>query len=211
VSCPAARIRGASRVDSGIALLDVGDFSSFIDHESGPVRYACILIQNPVRLTDFTLGKIAEDRERQVVLCGEFLLRRRIIGADSKDLRVVCLEFGNTSLVCLDLLGSATGKRGGKESQYDRVLAPEIGKLHFTASGGVQREIRRFVTYFQMSLAGLNGLSEQADGCSHSDQRQRQQLHKTSFRCGVSRLPSKARLRNRLKFNGRSKLLPWQA
>jgi hypothetical protein len=181
MSRPAARIISASGVDGRSALLDIGDFSCFVDHEGGPVGYAGVFVQNAVSLTDLTFGKIAQDGERYVVLCGEFFLGRSVIGADAKYFCIGCLKFCNTSLVCQNLLGSATGECGGEEREHDDVLAPEIRELHLAAGGGVQGEVRRFITYFEVSLAGLDGLCEQADGRSHSDQRQRQQLHKTSY------------------------------
>ena len=177
---PAARIISASGVDGRSALLDIGDFSCFVDHEGGPVGYAGVFVQNTVSLTDLTFRKIAQDGERYVVLCGEFFLGGGVIGTDSKYFRIVCFELGNTSLVCLDLLGSATGEGGGEKGEDDGVLALEVGKLDLAAGGGVQGEVRRGITHLQVSFAGLNGLREQADGCSHGEQSQRQQFHKTS-------------------------------
>jgi hypothetical protein len=185
---PAARIVCAGRVDGRIALLDVGYFSLLIDYEGGPVGYSGIFVQNAVGLADLTFGKIAQDGERYVVLGCEFFLGRGVIGADAKYFSIGCLKFCNTSLVCLNFLGSATGEGSGEKGEDDGVLAPEIRELHLAARGGVQREVRRFITHFQVSLAGLNGLREQADGCSQTHERQRQQLHKTSFGIGVSRL-----------------------
>jgi hypothetical protein len=198
---PAARVVCAGGVDGRIALLNVGYLSLLIHYEGGPVGDSGIFIENAVGLADLTFGKIAQDGERQIVLGCEFPLGRSVIGADAKYFRIGCFEFCNTSLVCLDLLGSATGEGGGEKGEDDGVLAPEIRELHFPARGGVQCEVRRFITHFQVSLTGLNRLREQADGCSQTHECQRQQLHKTSNGNGVSRLPFYGLVCNVLQLN----------
>jgi hypothetical protein len=49
-----------------------------------------------------------------------------VVGADSEDRRVRFREFGDTSLVRLQLFLSTTGKRLGEERQHDGILAAVV-------------------------------------------------------------------------------------
>jgi len=125
VSSATTRGLGSGWVDSGVALLDIDNLPFFVDHERGAIRHSGFH-QHSVVLADFAFGEIAEKRDLNVVLGGEFFLGRGVICTDTKDFRLTCFKFGDTSLVCREFLGSTTCESGGEESQDHVVLAAEV-------------------------------------------------------------------------------------
>ena len=65
------------------------------------------------------------------IVGAEFFLpvsqRRVEIRADRQNLRIICIELGDTRLVSSKFLRSTTGEGGHEERQNDRFLSAEIG------------------------------------------------------------------------------------
>ena len=72
----AARRFGAADVDRRLTFLDVLDLAFFVDVKRGAVGNPHILNEHSVSLRDLPLREIAQERERQLMLLGEFLERR---------------------------------------------------------------------------------------------------------------------------------------
>ena len=159
---PAASVGRARRIDGGVALLDISDLPVFIDHESRAIRHAGVLDEHAVGGRRFAFREIAQERDRDVVLGRELALRRRIIGADSKNLRAAILEFSDTSLVRQKFLRSTTGERRGIEREHYRVLASKIRELDPAPLSRWQVEIGGGVAHLQSRLRRRNSLSKQA-------------------------------------------------
>lgn len=160
----AASSIGASWVDGGRALLDIHDLTFLIHHKCGPIRHAVLRHQNTISGGNFAVIEIAQKREGSVELGGEFLLGRGVVGTNAKNLRVVAVKFCNTSLVCGDFAGSATGEGGGEECQHHGILAAETGERHLRVLGGRQCEVGRHVAFLQTGVGWLDVLGEEARG-----------------------------------------------
>src|SRR5689334_1002775 len=74
VSSSAARGLGPDRVDRAVALLDVDNLSFLIDHERRAISDSRGFDQDPVRLGNFALRKVAQHRDLDVVFRGELAL-----------------------------------------------------------------------------------------------------------------------------------------
>lgn len=123
---PATGIIGADRVDRRVALFNVCNLAVLVDHKRRAIRDPRFLIQHPISGSCFPFGKIAQERNRDVVLGRELPLRGNVIGADAEDLRARRFEFSDTSLVRFEFRRSTTGKRCREERQHYCVFAFEV-------------------------------------------------------------------------------------
>src|SRR5438045_6774041 len=152
MSSPATRSFRAGGIDGATPLLYISDLPFFIHYKGRPVGDACRGDQHAIGSRHLAFSEVTEQRERCVSLGGELFLGWSIVGADSKNLGVRRIEFRNTSLVCRDFLGSATGECGRKKCQDHGVLAAIVGELHLIASSGCEGEIRGHVTNFEAGV-----------------------------------------------------------
>ena len=127
---------GACGVDGGAAFLDVDDFAFLIDDERGSIRNPGLGDENAVGGSYFAVEEIAQQGERGVELGGKFFLGGSVIGTDAKNFGFAAFKFRNTSLVCSDFAGSATGKGGREKCQHDNILAAEAGEGDLATLGG---------------------------------------------------------------------------
>ena len=104
----AGRVR-AARVDGRLPDFDVLDHAVLVDDESGAVRESLLFVQNSVVFGDGPL-EVAEKREVKVFLLRERRVGGRTVHADAENLRIVLLEFGDISLIRLQLLRSTPGE-----------------------------------------------------------------------------------------------------
>ena len=123
---PAAGIIGADRVDRRVALFNVRNLALLVDHKRRTIRHPGLLVQHPISGRCFPFGKIAEERNRDVVLGRELPLRGNVIGADAEDLCARRFKFSDTSLVRFEFRRSTTGKRCREERQHYCVFALEV-------------------------------------------------------------------------------------
>jgi hypothetical protein len=100
-----ARLGCAARVNGSFAHVDVLDDALFIDYKGRAVSEPFLLIQNPVVLGDGS-HEVAQKRKLDPNLLSEDFVRGRTVNADAQDLRTALLEFGDISLICLQLRGS---------------------------------------------------------------------------------------------------------
>ena len=123
----AHRVR-ARRIDGRRVLFDVLDDTFFIHHERRAVGETVLLVQDAVFHGNFAL-EIAQQREVHADLFREGLIGGGTVHADAEDLRVGLLEFGDISLIRLQLLRSTAGERQNVERQHDVLLAQKVAKL----------------------------------------------------------------------------------
>ena len=138
----------AGRVDRVIALLDALDDPILINDECGSPGGPAVLVVDAVCLRDFS-EEITQQREGDADFFGELLIREKAVDADSEYLRIGRFELGNISLICLKLLGSATGECENVESNNDVLFAFEIAELQLLPGGVFQRKVRRGLAYFE--------------------------------------------------------------
>jgi hypothetical protein len=149
---PAARVGRAGDIDSGAALFDEDDFALLIDHERGAIGDSAIGHEYPISRGSLAGCKIAYERKGKGELLGKFTLGRNIIGADSQDLSLGGVKFGNTSLVSREFLRSTTGEGGRKERDYNGLLSSKIGELDLAALSGWQLEVGGHISYFEVGF-----------------------------------------------------------
>jgi hypothetical protein len=172
-----ASVVRACGVEGCLVLVDVDDLAFLVDDEGGAIRDAGVLVQNSVSSGDVSLGKIAQERDRDSVFSGKLLLGRGIVCTDSKNLRSGLVEFCDTRLVRFEFGRSTTGKGGGIERQDDGVLAAEIGELHRRPLGGAQGEVRGHVADLERGVGRLDGLAEQSRRGAERERGERQLPH----------------------------------
>ena len=136
------------RVDRHFPFIDVLNNSLGIDHKRGPIAEALIFIENPVILYHRSF-EIAEERERDADVLREPFISGNAIHADAENLSIGSFEFGDISLICLQLFRSTTGEREHVEREHNVLLTFEVTELDFLSSGAGKREIRRCVADLQ--------------------------------------------------------------
>ena len=154
----AARGFRAGGIDGATSLLDIRNLSFLIHHKGCAVGNARRRDQHTVGSRHFALGEVAEQGKGCVRFGGKLFLGRSVVGADSKNLGVQGIEFSNTSLVCRDFLGSATGEGGREKGQDHRVLAAEIREFHLSSRSRGEGKVRGHVTNFEAGVRRLHGL-----------------------------------------------------
>jgi hypothetical protein len=145
----AANLICAGRIDGRPALLDMLDDAVFIDDESSASGKASLFVKYAVVFRGFAF-EIAEQREGDAYLRGKGFVGGEAVNADSQYLSVGCFKLGNISLICLQLLGSATCEGQHVEGQHHVLFAFEIAELHGLAVRIGEREIGSRVAYLQV-------------------------------------------------------------
>ena len=147
----AAGLVHRQRIDCRLVIHEP-NFAVHIHDVRYPVAHT-VRAQNTVGFRHFAITEIAQESKRQIELISKDLLRRRIVRADSKNYRVVSIEFRDTSLVRSEFFGSTTGESSREKRQHYGLFAFIVGQRDFTALGGVQREIRRCVSNLEQVIA----------------------------------------------------------
>jgi hypothetical protein len=129
----------------------VSDDAFFVYDEGRARGEAAFLVEYAV-IFRYLAFEIAEEREGDSDVFGEALIGGEAVNTDAQDLRVACVEFGNISLICLQLSRSASGEGQHVEGEDDVLLAFKIAELDGLARRIRQREIGRGIAHFQMRL-----------------------------------------------------------
>ncbi len=106
----AARLAGAAWINRLIAFLDEADDAFLVHQESRPVGEAALFVQYAVVLGNFPL-EVAKQREIDALLLGKCPVGRGTVHADPDHLCSRLLEFGDISLIRLQLFRSTPGER----------------------------------------------------------------------------------------------------
>ncbi len=127
------------------------NYPVLIDHKRGAITEALRFVENSIILHHCSF-EIAEERE-----CYSNVLREAFVGGnaiytDAENLRVGSFEFGDISLIRLQLFRSTAGKGQDVEGKHYVLLAFEIAQLHFLAGSAGKRKIRGSIAYFQIGL-----------------------------------------------------------
>src|SRR5215831_5973150 len=168
----AARGTGPTRVDGILAHIDMLDSAFLIDDERGAVGKLLFFVEDAILLGDRSL-EVAQEREIDSLLFGKRRVGGRAVDADAQHLGSGLLEFGDISLIRLELLGSATGECQNVESQHDIFLSQKIAQLHLLAGLVGQAEVRG-------SVANLEGSGLRCQGGAQ-DQGQNAPLYSHPF------------------------------
>ena len=157
-------------IDGDVSFVDVLDDAFLIDQERGAVSKTLLLVEDTISL-HYRAFEIAEYRECDSELFGEFAVGGNAVDTHAEDLRVVGFELGDISLIRLQFLRSTTGKRQYIDREYDVLLPFEIAQLVGLPIGGTQRKLRRLVTDSQVCFR-WSWLLGQCDNTKHSKQQE---------------------------------------
>jgi len=124
-------------IDRDVSFVDVLNDSFFIDHEGRAVSETLLFVEDAIVFDDSAF-EITEYRERDSNLFGEFAVGGNAVYAHAENLRVGGVEFGDISLIRLQLLRSTTGERQYINRQYDVLLSFKIAELVNLSIGGPQ-------------------------------------------------------------------------
>ena len=159
----------AARIN-GVLDVDVLNDSLPVNHKSGAIRDTFFLVIYPVILGNVSL-EIAQEWKLDSDLFGESFVGGRTVYAHSQDLRAIRFEFGDISLIRLELFGSTTGESENIKRQHHIFLAQIIGQLHWLPVGVRQGEVRSFISHLQL----------RRPSCEWSGKRQNQQGRGTLY------------------------------
>ena len=115
----------AGWVNGVFILIDVPDDAFSIDHKRSAVGGRELGVQYPVVRRDLA-REIAQQRKFDSDLFGKGFVGGGTIHANAQNLRAVFLEFGDISLIRLELLGSTTGESQNIERQHDILFSQKI-------------------------------------------------------------------------------------
>jgi len=144
------------RINRAVPFLDMLNLALLVHDKGGATSKLSFLIQDTVRLRDFTFhvtkkGKFDSD------FLGECRVGRRGINADPEHSRVFEVDFArvDTRLVCLKLFRSTTGKGKNIECQNDILLASVIAQSYCRPLVAAQRKVGRNVSDLQKRVGEL--------------------------------------------------------
>src|SRR5476651_672485 len=89
-----AGVLGGGWVDGDVPFVDVLNDPVFVDHKGRAITKALLLVKNSIVL-NYRALEIAEKRESNAILFGEFAIGGNTIYAESENLRVGRFEFGD--------------------------------------------------------------------------------------------------------------------
>ena len=122
------RLDNGGRIDCDVSFVDVPNDAFFIDQESCTITKALLFVEDAIVFDDGTF-EIAEQRERDSELFGEFAVGGNAVNTHSENLSVGGFELSDIRLIRFEFLRSTTGEREDVNREYDVFLAFEIAKL----------------------------------------------------------------------------------
>jgi len=161
-----AGLNNSGRIDGHVSFVNVPDDAFFIDQEGGAISEALLLVEDAIVFNDGSF-EIAENRECNSNLFGEFTVGGNAVDTHSENLSLVCFEFGDISLIRLQFLRSTTGKGEHINRQHDIFLTFEIAQLVLFPVSGAKREVRSFVSDLQVCM-WWSWLLGQCDNAKHA-------------------------------------------
>jgi hypothetical protein len=105
-----ARFGGAGWIDGHGSFVDMANDALFIDYESSSISVALFLVEDSVVLNHSPF-EVAQYGKGNAQLFCKFPVGWNAVHTQTKNLRFGCFEFGDISLIRLQLLRSTTGKR----------------------------------------------------------------------------------------------------
>jgi hypothetical protein len=112
-------------IDRYVPFIDVLNDPVLIDHKGSTIPKALRLIENPV-IPYHSSFEIAEQGKRDADVLREAFVCGNAIYTDAENLRVHSFEFGDISLIRLQLFGSTTGKCQHVKSEHYVLFPFEI-------------------------------------------------------------------------------------
>jgi hypothetical protein len=145
------RVGGSSWINRYISFIDVLNDPILVYYKCSTIAEALFFVEDSVIFHHGSF-EIAEQWK-----CDADVLRKAAVGgnavdADSKNLSICSFEFGDISLIRLQLLRSTTGKSEYIEGKYYIFLSFEIAEFYLLSGRAWKSEVRRSITNFQVRL-----------------------------------------------------------
>jgi hypothetical protein len=135
---------GTAGVDGRGVFLDMLDHAFLVHYEGGAIRKPAFFIENAIIGGDGPL-EITEHGEGHADLLGKLPVGGLAVDADAQNLGIGLFEFGDISLIRLELFRSATRESQNIERQDNVLLALKIAQLDDPAFLVGKREFRSLV------------------------------------------------------------------
>ncbi len=87
-------------IDCDVSFVNVPDDAFFVDQEGGAISKALLLVEDSI-IFDYGAFEIAEEREGNSYLFGEFAIGGNAVNTHSENLSFGGFEFGDISLIRL--------------------------------------------------------------------------------------------------------------
>jgi hypothetical protein len=131
----------------------MADDPVFVYDESGTAANEPLLVEDAVSLDHLSLD-IAEQWECHPYVFLEAVVSRVAVNADADDLCVRFFEFGNISLIRLQLFRSTAGEGEHIEGERDVLLSPKIRELDGLSIRVSENEIGCHLPDLELCLRG---------------------------------------------------------
>ena len=158
------RSRGVNRYVSLVYMLNK---SGLIDYKRRAIAKALRFVENSVILNHCSF-EIAEEWEGNSDVLREAFVGGNAVHADAENLCFCAFEFGDISLIRLQLFRSTTREGEHVKCQDDIFLAFEVTEFYFLSGCAGQRKIWRRIAHFQVCLWRSRLLSDGSQ--SHGQQ-----------------------------------------
>ena len=146
-----ASFRGGSRIDCYISLIDVLNDAILVDDKCGSIAEALFFVEDSVIFHNSSF-EITEKWKRDADVLCKTAVGRNTVDADAENLSIGPFEFGDISLIRLQLLRSTTREGQHIEGEHYIFLSFEIAQFHLLTSSAWECEIRCSVTNLQLCL-----------------------------------------------------------
>jgi hypothetical protein len=94
------RFLSAGWIDRHVSFVDVTNDAVFVDDKSGSIAKALFFVEDPVIL-DYCAFEIAEYGKSDAELFGKLAVGGNAVNTETENLSIVCIEFGDISLIRL--------------------------------------------------------------------------------------------------------------
>ena len=136
-----------SRID---IVVNLGNLSRFVNNDGNALAETAWIVGGAEKQTQVT-PRVHKQREIQVVLLGEFLVRFRILDADTENLSIMLGKSARLIPERANLRRSATGKILGIKRQHDASLPFKLAELMYFAIFVGGDEVRRWLSYLKFA------------------------------------------------------------
>jgi len=158
-----ARVERSRRIDRYVPLVYMLNNPGLIDYKRSAIAKALRFVENSVILNHCSF-EVAEEWEGNADVLRKAFVSGNAVDANAEDLCFCALEFGDISLIRLQLFRSTTGEGEHVKCQDHIFLALEVTEFYFLSGGAGQRKIRCRVTHFQVCLWRSRLLSDADHG-----------------------------------------------
>ena len=144
-----ARFVGARRINCRVAFLDVSDDPLFVYHERRAIAVALLFIKRAV-IFHHGAFEVAQEREGEADVLREAFVGRNTVHTNAENLRVGSFEFGDISLIRLQLLRSTTPEGENIKCKHDVLLAFEVAELDFFTGRAWKCKVGRRLAHLEL-------------------------------------------------------------